>query len=102
MIADAAELCDGQRLLADAGVAMRRHDQVGPFRDFLGHHERGLSLYHDLDPGGLGCRRQAVFGIGHDDPDDVDPMLAQHVQGGHAVMAGADEGNPHGGWFRPS
>ena len=95
-------LRDGQRLLADAGVAMRGHDQVGTLGDFLGHHEPGLGLHHDLDPGGLGCRRQAVFGIGHHDPDDVDPMLAQHVEGGHAEMAGADKGNPHGGSFRPS
>ena len=28
-------------------------------------------------------------------------MLRQHVQGGHAEMAGADEGNPHGGSVRP-
>ena len=32
---------------------------------------------------------------------DVDAMLAQHVQRGHAEMAGADEGDPHGGSVRP-
>ena len=87
--------------LADAGVAVRGHDQVGTLGDLPGHHEPGLGLHHRLDPGGLGGCRQAVVGIGHHDPDNVDPMLAQHVEGGHAEMARADEGNPHGGSVRP-
>jgi hypothetical protein len=30
------------------------------------------------------------------DPGDLDAVLAQHIEGRHAEMAGADEGNPHG------
>ena len=97
MIADAAEPCGGQRLLGDAGVAVRRHDQVGTRGDLGGHHELGIGLHHDLDPGGAGGGGQAVFGVGDHDPDDVDAVLAQHVQCRHAEMAGADQGNPHGG-----
>ena len=101
MIADAAQaLLTASASIADAGVAMRRHDQVrSPSAISLATTSFGIGLHDHLDPGGLGgprppagLRRRADH-----DPDDVDPMLAQHVQGGHAEMAGADEGDPHGG-----
>jgi hypothetical protein len=38
-----------------------------------------------------------VVGVGYHDPDDIDAVLAQHVQCRHAEMTGTDEGDPHGG-----
>jgi len=65
-----------QRLPGDAGVAVRGDDQVGILCDFPGHHQPGIGLYGDLDPGGSGRRGKPVFRIGHDHPDDVDAVLA--------------------------
>jgi hypothetical protein len=100
VIADTAEFCGGQRRLADTGVAVRGHDQIGAGCDLRSGHEPGFGLHDNLDPGGLRRSREPVLGIGHDDPDDVDTMLAQHIESRHAEMAGADEGNPHGGPVR--
>ena len=36
-----------------------------------------------------------VVGFGDDHTSDRDALLAQHVQGRHAEMAGADESDPH-------
>ncbi len=60
-----------------------------------GSSEPGIGLYGDLDLGGTGRRGKPVFGVGHDDPDDFDAVLAQHVECRHAEMAGSDQGNPH-------
>ena len=49
-------------------------------------------------PAARGRRGQPVLGVGDHDADDIDAVLAQHIQGRHAEMAGADEGNPHGVW----
>ena len=95
MIADAAEFRGGQRVLADAGVAVRRDDQVGARGDFGSDHQFWIGLHGDFNSGGFRRRGQPVFGIGHDHPCDLDAVFAQHVQGHHAKMAGADEGDPH-------
>ena len=63
-------------------------------------HELGIGLHGDLDSGGPGSSGQPVLGVGHHDPGDLDAVFAQHVQGRHAEMAGADKGDPHG-FFRP-
>ena len=81
--------------LRDAGMAVGGHDQVGIGRDLRRDDEFGIGLHHDLDSGGLGRGGQPVFAVVDDDPCDLDPVLAQHVEGRHAEMAGADEGNPH-------
>ena len=47
-------------------------------------------------PAALAARGEAILGVGHHDPHDRDTVLPEHVQGGHAEMAGADEGNAHG------
>ncbi len=86
--------------MADPGMAMRGHDQVGTVGDFRGDHELGIGLHRDLDSGGPGRRGKPVVGVGHHDPDDVHAVLAQHVESRHAEMAGADEGDPHGGSVR--
>src|ERR1700716_3996761 len=96
MIADAAELCLGEGLFADPRMAMRRHDEVGTVSDFGRGDETGILLHDDPDAGSPGGRSQPVFRIGHHDPDDIDTMLAQHVECGHAKMAGADQGEPRG------
>jgi len=97
VVSDAAEPCSGQCLLADAGVAVRGHDQVGIGCDLGGRHQFGIGLHRHLDTGGLGCGGQPVIAVVDHHPDDIDAAFAQHVQGRHAEMAGADEGNPHGG-----
>src|SRR5205085_6089017 len=78
----------------------RGDDQVGGVGDLRRNHELGIGLHDDLDPRGTRGRREAVFGIGHHHPHDIHTLLAQHVQGCHAEMPGADEGNPHGGSIR--
>lgn len=96
MIADPAELAGRQRVLADPGVAVGGDDQIGVGGDLGGHHQLGIGLHHHVDAGGLGGRGEAVIRIGHHHPHDPNAVLAKHVQGGHAEMAGADEGNAHG------
>jgi hypothetical protein len=79
---------------------LRGDDQVGAIGDLRGHDQFGIGLHGNFDTSGTGRRSEAVFAVGHDDPYNVDTAFAQHVQCGHAEMAGADEGNPHGGYFR--
>jgi len=96
VIADTSELCRGQRLPADARVAVRRHDQVGAVGDLGSHDEPWIGLHSDFDTGGAGRCGEPVFGVGNHDACDFDTVLPQHVQRRHAEMAGADEGDPHG------
>jgi hypothetical protein len=98
VIADASELCRGKGFPADAGVAVRGHDQIGTISDLRGDYQLVIGLHDDLDSGGTGRRGKPVFGVGHDDPDDLDAMPPQHIKCRHAEMAGADEGNPHVGY----
>ena len=79
---------------------MRGYDQVGIGRDLRGGHEFRVGLHHDLDAGGLRRGRQPVLAIVNDDADDIDAVLAQHIECCHAEMAGTDQGDPH--VFRPS
>jgi hypothetical protein len=88
--------CRGKRILANAGVAVGSDDQVCPRRDLGGDHQSWIGLHRDLDPCGLCSGSKPVFTVMDDDPCDFDAVLAQHVEGGHAKMAGADEGNAHG------
>ena len=81
-------------------MAVRRHDQIGIRRDFGGDHELGIGLHDDFDPGGTRRGGKPVFGVGDHHPDDLDAMLPQHLEGRHAEMAGADQGNPHCGSVR--
>jgi hypothetical protein len=98
VIADASELCHGKGFPADAGVAVRGHDQIGTISDLRGDYQLVIGLHDDLDFRGTGRRGKPVFGVGHDDPDDLDAMPPQHIKCRHAEMAGADEGNPHVGY----
>ncbi len=95
VIADAAKPGCGKGLSGDAGVAVRGHDQIGTIGDFRGDHQPGIGLHGDLDAGSTGGRGKPVFAVGDDDPDDLDAVLAQHVECRHAEMARADQGNPH-------
>ena len=95
VIADAAEPGCRQRFLADPGMAVRCDDQLSPFGDFGGNDKFWIGLHDDVDPGRFRGGGEAVFTICHDDPRDLDPVLAQHVERGRTEMAGADEGNPH-------
>jgi len=100
VITDTSELCRGQGFPADARVAVRRHDQVGAVGDLGSHDKLGIGLHSDFDTGGAGRCGEPVFGVGNHDACDVDTVLPQHVQRGHAEMAGADEGDPHGSSIR--
>src|ERR1700758_4396498 len=55
VIADAAELCRGQRPLADAGVAMGCDDQIGTLGDLRRRDPLGIRLPRHLGTGGTGC-----------------------------------------------
>jgi len=76
-------------------MAVCGDNQVGIRCDFRGGDDFRIGLHDDLDSGGLGCRRQPVFAVVNHDSDNVDAALAQHIEGRHAEMAGADEGDSH-------
>src|SRR5580698_3889169 len=95
MIADTAEAGGGQRLFADARVAVRCDDQIAPACDFGSDHEFRIGLHNHLNTGCARGRGKPVFSVYNDHPDDVDAVLTQHLQGRHAEMARADKGNPH-------
>ena len=63
VIADTAEPGRGEGLLAGAGVAVRRNDQVGAIGDFLRSNQFGISLYRDLDARGACRGRKPVVGV---------------------------------------
>src|SRR4051794_37320920 len=81
-------------------MAMGSHNQVGSLGDFPSNNELWVGLHHHLDAGGFGGGGEAILGIGDHHPGDVDAVLAQHVKGGHAKVAGADESDPHEGSVR--
>ena len=95
VIADAAESRGRQRFPGHAGVAVGGDDQIGVGCDFGGDHEFRVGLHSDLDTRGLGRGGQPVFAVVNDDAHDIDPVLAQHVEGRHAEVAGTDKRNPH-------
>src|ERR1700753_3020434 len=57
------------------------------------------SCPHPLAPRRVRGGGEPILGVVHHDPDDVDLVLPEHVQGRHAKMAGADKGDPHGRRF---
>ena len=75
---------------------MRRHDQVGAVGDLGSRDQLRIGLHSDFDTGGAGRCGEPVFGVGNHDACDFDTVFSQHVQRGHAEVAGADEGDPHG------
>jgi hypothetical protein len=96
MIAYAAEPCFGQSLFADARMAVGGDDQVAVFSYFRSHDKFRVHLNGNFNAGGAGRGGEPVFGVRNHHPDDVDAAPAQHLQGRHAEMAGADKGDPHG------
>src|SRR5262249_6924825 len=97
---DSAEFCRCERLLGDPGVAVGSNDQVRVGGDFRGDDELRIGLHHNLDAGRPGGRSEAVFAVGNHDAYDADTVLPEHVEGGHAEVAGTDKGDAHGSDIR--
>ena len=76
-------------------MAVRGHDRIGIGSDFRRGDEFGIRLHRHVDTSGLRRGCQPVLRVMNDDPGDLDPVFAQHVEGRYAEMAGADEGDPH-------
>src|SRR6185437_9643840 len=93
MESDATQARTGERLVADARVAVRGHDQIGPFGDRIGRDQLRIVEDLDLQPGARGGQRKPVVGGRDEDTGDVDPFFEQARERGRAEVARADQGD---------